>query len=82
MWERDFEIWLPFSQVWEKGLGDEGIFGLLQEVYWFGKKHDRAAIHIPIMLFSAVLARATASSLSILTAWHMENFAKFAQSTP
>ena len=33
MWERDFEIWLPFSQAWEKGLGDEGIFGLLQEVY-------------------------------------------------
>jgi len=32
MWERDFEIWLPFSQTWEKGLGDEGIFGLSQEV--------------------------------------------------
>ncbi|MCY7272638.1 MAG: hypothetical protein LH702_02550, partial [Phormidesmis sp. CAN_BIN44] len=28
--------WLPFSQTWEKGLGDEGIFGLLQEVYFVG----------------------------------------------
>jgi len=32
VWERDFEIWLSFSHAWEKGLGDEGIFGLLQEV--------------------------------------------------
>jgi hypothetical protein len=23
-WERDFEVLLPFSQFWEKGLGDEG----------------------------------------------------------
>ena len=23
-WERDFEDLLPFSQFWEKGLGDEG----------------------------------------------------------
>ncbi len=22
-WERDFEVLLPFSQFWDKGLGDE-----------------------------------------------------------
>ena len=38
VWERDFEIWLLCSQIWEKGLGDEGIFGLLQEVYSWGER--------------------------------------------
>jgi hypothetical protein len=30
-WERDFEAFLPFSQTWEKGLGDEGECGNLQK---------------------------------------------------
>jgi hypothetical protein len=29
-WERDFEAFLPFSQIWEKGLGDEGKCSNLQ----------------------------------------------------